>query len=60
MGEEMDTTIFLPGLRVIAVDDVYINLVIINRMLKLCNYNTFECLFPVIPLCSRPDVEYFG
>lgn len=60
MGKEMDMTIFSAGLRVLAVDCVYINLVIINRVLKLCNYNTFECLFPVIPLCSRPDVESFG
>jgi len=50
MGEEMDAAKFLAGLRVLAVDDDRINLAVLKRVLKLCNYNNGECLFPPIPL----------
>jgi hypothetical protein len=50
MGEEMDAAKFSAGLRVLAVDDDRINLVVLKRVLKLCNYNNGECLFPPIPL----------
>ena len=39
MGEEMDAGKFPAGMRVLAVDDDSVSLMILEKQLKHCNYN---------------------
>ena len=43
--EEMDAARFRAGLRVLAVDEDRVNLVVLKRVLKVCDYNNGECFF---------------
>ena len=57
MGEEMDAGKFPAGMRVLAVDDDRVSLMILEKQLKHCNYNGersrllgHPCKFSSIPL----------